>query len=341
MNTHPSFDADEADIVKNLVPEGAEPGSPAGAVPAEEGATAPSPAPAPADPAATPALAAPAAPAEPAPAPAPAAAAPEPGTEGAAPSPAPAPGAAAPAAEPAAAPAAAAPAPAAPATAPADGNVKAALRASRQQEKRLRDRVATLERENEALKSGQTPESTDLTDEELEDLKQNFPAQYKVAMQARQLNERLRQQQQTEPREEFTPTIYPPEVQEVIDQVPDLLAWQHDPQGQAKFARAVEYDQALAVDPDWKTKPVQERFAEAARRTKAAMEPPASTPAPSPAAAPAAAPRTDPAQVIANAPTAGPKGLSDFRGGAPADAPQLDFSRMSDADIMASLPMTS
>lgn len=133
---------------------------------------------------------------------------------------------------------------------------------------------------------------------------------------------------------EFDAPSYAPEVQELIDGVPDLVAWQYDPASQDRFARAIQYDQALSVDPDWKDKPLAARFEEAARRTRAVFDPAT----PTPPAAPAA-PRPTAAEVIAATPTEGPKGISDFRGG-PADAPARDYSRMTDEQIMASLPVS-
>ena len=129
-------------------------------------------------------------------------------------------------------------------------------------------------------------------------------------------------------------------MQAVIDGVPDLLEWQYDPNAQDKFARAVEYDSALALDPDWKNKPVAERFAEAAKRTREAFGQgqPAPTGDPTPKPAAPAATRIDPAVALANAQETGPKGISDFRGGPPSPDPTLNYSRMTDEQIMASLP---
>ena len=80
---------------------------------------------------------------------------------------------------------------------------------------------------------------------------------------------------------------------------------------------------------------MNERFEEAVRRTKAALSP---SPAATSAAAPAA-PRTNPAAVIAATPVQGPKGISDFRGGSPANTQTVNYQGMSDEQIMASLPM--
>lgn len=232
-----------------------------------------------------------------------------------------------------------------PAPAPHDGNVKAALRASRQNEKRLRQELEAVRAEAEALRQGKATgnDTEDLTDEEIAEIEDSFPLQAKVAKQNRQLKaqieetRRLIHQQQQEP-SGFQPPAYAPEVQEVIDTVPDLLAWQHSEADQDKFAMATEFDTSLKAHPLWKSKSLSERFAEAARLTREATGA-AAPAAPSPSAAPAA-PRTDPASVIANAPVQGPKGVGDFRGGGPATAPAIDYRRMSDQDILASLPVT-
>ena len=212
------------------------------------------------------------------------------------------------------------------------GDPRAALRASRRSEKRLRDELDQLKQENEALKQGKGPVDTSITDAELEQLETDFPLQAKIVRKQREIEQQLVQAKPTEKQPEFEPMSYDPAVQEVIDGVPDLMAWQYDPAAQDKFQRAIAYDKALSVDPDWQGKTIAERFSEAARRTKVAMAPAAPTPA-----APAA-PRNDPAAVIAAAPVAGPKGISDFKGGAPANAPTVNYQGMSDEQIMASLP---
>lgn len=234
------------------------------------------------------------------------------------------------------------PAPAAPAatdatqatTEPAapQGDPRAALRASRRAEKRLRDELDQLKHENEALKQGKAPASVEITDAELAELEADFPLQAKIARRQREIEAQLQAARQPA-QAEFVPPSYDPEIQDVIDDVPDLLAWQNDPAQQDKFLRAVAYDKALSVDPDWQGRSIGERFTEAARRTKAALTPTQPTPAAT------AAPRTDPAAVIAAAPVQGPKGISDFRGGAPANTPTVNYQGMSDEQIMASLPV--
>jgi len=216
------------------------------------------------------------------------------------------------------------------------GDPRAALRASRRAEKRLRDELEQIRSENEALKQGKAaPDAnTSVTDAELAELDADFPLQAKIVRRQREIEAQL-MQAKPQVQAEFEAPSYDPGIQEVIDGVPDLVAWQYDPAQQDKFFRAVEYDKALSVDPDWRDRDFTERFAEAARRSKAALSPSSAAPA---AAAPAA-PRTNPAAVIAAAPVQGPKGISDFRGGAPANTQTVNYQGMSDEQIMASLPM--
>lgn len=233
--------------------------------------------------------------------------------------------------------------PATPEPAQPQGDPRAALRASRRAEKRLRDELDDARRQIEDLRQGKAPVDTSISDEELAQLDQDFPLQAKIVRNQRRLEEELAQARssQQQPAQEFEPISYDPEVQEVIDTVPDLLAWQHDPAAQDKFARAIEYDKALALDPDWRNRDAQDRFAEAARRTKEALAP--TTPAATKAAPAApAATRLDPKAVVDGAPVEGPKGISDFRGGAPASTPATqNYQRMTDEEIMASLPVQS
>lgn len=217
------------------------------------------------------------------------------------------------------------------------GDLRQALRASRMNEKRMRDEADQLRKQLEAAKAGKPiPEEgggeDTISDEELADLEENYPLQAKMVRQNRELKARVEQlapaSRTADAQPGFTPPTYEPGVQMVIDQVPALIAWQYDPQAQAKFQRAVEYDTALFHDPDWKSKPDVERMAEAARRAAAAFS----------AAAPSDT-RQDPAAVIASAQVEGPKGLSDFRGSGPANAPQVNYRAMSDEQILSSLPV--
>jgi hypothetical protein len=214
------------------------------------------------------------------------------------------------------------------------GDVKAALRASRRAEARTRQELDKLKEEVEQLRKGMpvAQDSQAITPDELETIKQDFPLQHKLYLQQQELSRQLaetRQVAQPATTEEFMPIEFKPQVQELVDQVPDLLNWQHDPASQDKLTRAIAYDAALEKDPDWIGKPVLERFAEAVSRTKRAF---------GAAPTPVTTTRTDPAAVIAALPPTGPRSISDFGGGQPASAPSVDFSRMSDEEIMARLP---
>lgn len=238
--------------------------------------------------------------------------------------------------------------PATPEPAQPQGDARAALRASRRAEKRLRDELEDARRQIEDLRQGKAPVDTSISDEELTQLEQDFPLQAKIVRNQRRLEEELaqtRQSQQQQPAGEFEPLYYEPEVQEVIDEVPQLLAWQNDATKQGHFLKAIDYDKSLNLDPDWKDRPAAERFAEAARRAEASLAPRGQpTPSAAPNAAPAApaAPRLDPKAVIDGAPVQGPKGISDFRGGAPASTPATqNYANWSDEQIMASLPVQS
>lgn len=214
------------------------------------------------------------------------------------------------------------------------GDVRAALRASRRSEQRARQEAERLREENEALRKAAPTQatSTELTPDELEAMKLDFPIQHKLYLQQQELARQLAETRPAQPAKEpeFEPIQFTAEVQELVDQVPDLLAWQYDPASQDKLQRAIEYDDAMKKDPDWAGKPLTERFQEAVNRTKRAFG--VTTPVPP-------ANRTDPAARIAALQPNGPQGISDFGGGQPASAPTLDFSRMSDEDILARLPV--
>lgn len=205
------------------------------------------------------------------------------------------------------------------------GDVRAALRAARAAERRLRDQLAAKDAELAAFREGKPAPSAELTDDELTQMREDFPLQAKLIDRQRALEAELQQLRTAVKPPEWQAPSYAPEIQEHIDAVPELLAWQHDQAAQDKFAAAIEHDKALEAAPEWHGKPVAERFAEAARLAKLGF-----TKAPP-------VPRIDPAAAIAAAPLAQPKGISDFRGGGTANAPATDFARMSDEAIMATL----
>ena len=214
--------------------------------------------------------------------------------------------------------------PAAPEQPPApQGDTRAALRAARRDAKRANERSAQLEQELADLKAGKTPTTTHVTDEEMAELQENFPVAAKLAQEVRELKSKLTTQGEA-PKDDFEPVRYDPDTQEVIDSVPDLVNWQYDPSAQQRFHAAIEMDKYLLTLPDWKDKPLNERLVEVTRRVKNDVPP--------------GEPRRDPAQVIAGLPTSGPQRISDFQGGAAPNKTTPDYSKMSDEEVIASLP---
>lgn len=230
-----------------------------------------------------------------------------------------------------------------PATEQSQGDVKAALRASRRSEQRTKAELEKARQEIEELRKAVPVAASeqDFTPEELASMQVDFPAQYKLYVKQQELAKQIAETRAAVPQPatastEFQPIEFNPVVQELVDQVPDLLTWQHDPAAQDKLKRAIAYDASLQADPDWADKPLLERFAEAVERTKRAFG--VKPVVPNPAAPPA--PRTDPAAAIAALKPAGPKSISDFGGGQPASAPTLNYSRMTDEEVLASLSAT-
>lgn len=323
MTSNPNENLDSVDqsILGQLVPEGETPGSDPGrfapgAVQQDDAlaqaAAAPAATPAPA-PAATSAPAA-----TPAPTTAPAAAASPAGAPAATPAPS-----------------------AAPAPAERAGDLRQALRASRHNERQALEREAAAKAEADRLRAqleaqgGSDADDQDdplaMSEERIAEIAKDFPAQAKTIRLLRELDARTKQQAAASaPATEWAPPAQKPAVQAVIDEVPDLLAWQVNQAEQAKFEMACDYDASLRADPLWKAKPARERFEEAVRRTQTAMgiTPAAAAPVDSAAAAAAA---------VAAAPSTGNPGVSDFRGGGTAQPPALNFNGMTDQQILGSL----
>lgn len=226
------------------------------------------------------------------------------------------------------------------------GDTRAALRAARRAEQRAREQARDLDERNKRLAEElaqlrkQSSDGADLTDEQVaqvEALGDDVPAAAQLVQAFRRANARIAELEARAganvpaPVPEFVPPVLPPEVQEVVDDVPALSAWQHD-HDQTRFQAAVRVDALLQTLPGWKDKPFAQRAAEIVRRVEADLAPAqASAPAPTPE-------RRDPAKVIDSVPTAQPSTIADLRGGLPPNAATPDYSRMTDEEIMASLP---
>ncbi|HFT7661007.1 TPA: hypothetical protein ACGR4R_001406 [Aeromonas veronii] len=148
------------------------------------------------------------------------------------------------------------------------------LEQARNETKQLREQLAQaqqaqVERDKlQALleKNGIDPsvDPDDISQEELEQLAQDYPDLGKsIAAIARKL-------QKLEPQaapQQVQPVANP--VQAALQAVPDLAAWRDGDQD--RFEMALTIDDKLQADPAWSNKPLAERFAEVARRTKLAF----------------------------------------------------------------------
>lgn len=218
--------------------------------------------------------------------------------------------------------------------APQGGDPRAALRAARAGERRALAHAKELEEKLAKLQTAQPATPAGEPEDPLAAIEQDFPQLKVLTAEVRELREKTRTAEpepKSEPVEEFIPQKFNDSMQDMIDSVPQLQAWQFDPAGQANFQAAVKLDAYLAALPQWKDKPTAERLAEVTRRV--ALE--ASQAAP---VAPATTNRRNPADVIAGLKPEGPKGISDLRGGAAPGQLSPNYKQMTDEDIMASLP---
>ncbi len=133
--------------------------------------------------------------------------------------------------------------------------------AASQQAQAERDKLQAL-MEKHGINPDVDPD--DISQEELEQLAQDYPDLGKsIAAIARKL-------QKLEPQvapQQVQPTLNP--VQAALQAVPDLVSWREKDQDRFDFSIIV--DEKLQADPAWQGKSLDERFAEAARRTKLAF----------------------------------------------------------------------
>lgn len=229
----------------------------------------------------------------------------------------------------------------------------AALKGAREEAKAERDarlaaeaKAAALEQQIADLKAGKRPEAEaddGLDDETLQDLATDFPAIAKLANSVKTMRETIKTLTTAAPAKQDQAPAEPSDdpVQDAIDAVPKLAAWQYG--DHEKFNRAVQHDAVLKTSPKWRDKPLAERFAEATRRAAEEFDEPVDeqpvTQQTNKPAAQQAKPTTPKAPVRRH-----PSTLSDFKGGAGntktddirgLDAPAgvRAFERMSDAEI--------
>lgn len=217
------------------------------------------------------------------------------------------------------------------------GDVRAALRASRRAEQRAREEAARLREEVEQLKSKvtTTTEPDPMSDEEIERAERDFPLLGKTARYVKQAMTAQPAQatasQPTSPESDFVPPALPAPVQEIVDNTPDLLAWQYDPD-QARFELAKSMDALLQKHPAWASKPLAERLSEVVRRVNAEL--------PAQAAQSAPASTVDPRAALAAVPRRAPETLTHIGGGGgkqPEPPALTRYMSMSDDQIVADL----
>jgi hypothetical protein len=222
---------------------------------------------------------------------------------------------------------------------PDKGDVRAALRASRHAERqsrayaeRLEAEVATLREQSGSTESEQEPQDDDIQ-QALARLELDVPqAAVVVRALAKKVDSLIAQRAaapEAEPAPEFMPETLPAQLQDVVDDIPELLTWQTTQGGQDRWQMAKATDALLFKHPAWRDKPAAERMTEVVRRVNAEMGTP-EKPTPKPTTA---------RQASATAPTRGISTLSDLRGGGiPQNSTDPDFHRMkSDQEIMAAL----
>ncbi|MDX7860224.1 hypothetical protein SJR95_09240 [Aeromonas caviae] len=133
--------------------------------------------------------------------------------------------------------------------------------AASQQAQAERDKLQAL-MEKHGINPDVDPD--DISQEELAQLAQDYPDLGKSIAAIASKLQRLEQQAAPQP---VTPATNP--VQAALQAVPDLMNWREKDQDRFDFAIIV--DEKLQADPAWQGKSLDERFAEAARRTKLAF----------------------------------------------------------------------
>ena len=150
----------------------------------------------------------------------------------------------------------------------------AVLEHERAEAKRLREENETLRQaaaERDQLKAKLEKEGISLTDdqiaeltpEKLAELTEDYPG---VGPAIKVLTSKLAALE-AKSAQPVTPATNP--IEAALQAVPDLLAWKDADAD--RFTFAVTVDEHLKSDPAWKDKPLSERFAEAAKRTRAAF----------------------------------------------------------------------
>ncbi|WP_345891394.1 hypothetical protein [Dickeya oryzae] len=115
------------------------------------------------------------------------------------------------------------------------------------------------------LQPAQLPEKSQITQEQLDALRESFPD---VANVIDVLAQKVEHLQSVQPAPAAAHPAESNPVSVALDATPDLKAWQSgDPD---RFTLAIHIDETLKQDPAWKDKSLTERFGEVVKRTRAA-----------------------------------------------------------------------
>lgn len=134
-----------------------------------------------------------------------------------------------------------------------------------EQNQRLLD-VRNKQLEKLGVEPDDLPENLNISDEQLEELKDNYPEVGKIIHHLIAKVNHVSQTQTTHSQtdNESNQSTGQQDVQAVINEISDLSAWQKD--GGENWSKALELDGQLQTDPTWKHKPLAERFQEVVRR---------------------------------------------------------------------------
>ncbi|WP_279499518.1 hypothetical protein [Aeromonas veronii] len=148
------------------------------------------------------------------------------------------------------------------------------LEQARNETKQLREQLAQAQQaqaERDKLqalleKNGIDPsvDPDNISKEELEQLAQDYPDIGKALMAVASKLQKLEPQAAPQ---QVQPSANP--ARDAMQTIPDLVAWRDGDQD--RFDMALTIDDKLQADPAWSNKPLAERFAEVARRTKLAF----------------------------------------------------------------------
>ncbi|WP_224552876.1 hypothetical protein [Pectobacterium versatile] len=125
--------------------------------------------------------------------------------------------------------------------------------------------VFTRQINDAGLQPAQLPEKAKITPEQIATVRESFP---EVANVLDALTQKVEYLQSAQPVPVVSQPVNDNPAMAALDATPDLKNWQgSDPD---RFTLAVHIDETLKLDPVWKDKPLNERFGEVVKRTRAA-----------------------------------------------------------------------